>query len=208
MGLKEEFAKLTNEVKEIVSTVKNQANVWKNAVDEQLQRSEDWKNAVDEKVQRSEDWKNAVDGKVQRSEDWKNNQKLTILKIDTILLNANGGMALSVTANGNEIVWGLEKDDFIIPSDANYVRFTVHGMTHRTTTYGAIKLPIYFDGDIDTLYVHDEDHYLNSFSRMTEWGINPTNKDRKTSFKIGVDGDIGTETIYIISVQAEFYRKG
>jgi hypothetical protein len=43
MGLKEEFAKLGNEVREIVSIVKNQANVWKNAVDAQVQRLEDWK---------------------------------------------------------------------------------------------------------------------------------------------------------------------
>ena len=45
MGLKEEFVKLTNEVKEIVSTVKNQANVWKSAVDTQVQRLESWKSS-------------------------------------------------------------------------------------------------------------------------------------------------------------------
>jgi hypothetical protein len=50
MGLKEEFAKLTNEVKEIVSTVKNQTTIWKNAIDAQVQRLEDWKNNVTKKT--------------------------------------------------------------------------------------------------------------------------------------------------------------
>jgi hypothetical protein len=44
MRLKEEFAKLGNEVREIVSIVKNQATVWKNTVDAQVKRLEDWKN--------------------------------------------------------------------------------------------------------------------------------------------------------------------
>jgi len=129
-----------------------------------------------------------------------------LLGINTILLNANGNMALSVTATDDETVWGLELSDFTIPKNANYVRFTVHGATRRTTINGSIKLPIYFDGDLDTLYIHDEDHYLNSFSRMTQWEITPSSTDRQTSFKIGVDGYSGTEIIYFVSVQAEFFR--
>jgi hypothetical protein len=47
MGLKEEFTNLGNEVREIISTVKNQANVWKNAVDREIKTLEDWRNAND-----------------------------------------------------------------------------------------------------------------------------------------------------------------
>ena len=52
MGLKEEFTKLGNEVRKLVALVQNQATVWKDTVDAQVQRLEDWKDNFQAKVLR------------------------------------------------------------------------------------------------------------------------------------------------------------